>query len=337
MPEIGVAPDGGPVRGLVTNIQHFCTEDGPGIRTTVFLKFCSLRCKWCSNPETIRRDPELLYDVDKCLGKAACGRCLVPPAPEGAFYVVPGQDDRVHVNWELADECGQETAALCPTGAISIVGHLMTVEQVLADVEQDCAFYAESGGGITVSGGECLLSPEFVSALLSEAHARGMTTAIETASNVPYTSFQKVLPHVDYVYHDIKNMDSEAHKHWSGVPNDRIMSNLSRAYQDFPNTTFIARTPVIPGVNDSEANIRATLDFIRPHPNVVKYELLLYHRFGQAKYEYLGQKYELADFAPPTEESLAPLRAIIEEAFGRPGWSKVCDPRIQHPSRDCQG
>lgn len=326
MPEIG-ASTGEPVRGLVTNIQHFCTEDGPGIRTTVFLKFCSLRCKWCSNPETIHRKPELLYDVKKCLGASACGRCLKPPVPQGAMYVVSGDDDRVHINWDLAEECGAETADLCPSGALSLVGRLMTIDEVLTEVEQDSAFYAESGGGITVSGGECLLSPEFVSALLAEAHNRGISTAIETASNVPYSSFQKVLPHVDYVYHDIKNMDSAAHQHWSGVGNERILSNLKRAYRDFPGATFIARTPVIPGVNDTETNIRATLDFIRPHANVVKYELLPYHRFGQPKYEYLGRKYELADFAPATEEALAPLRALIEEAFGPRGWSHVCDPR----------
>jgi pyruvate formate lyase activating enzyme len=206
-----------PLKGLVVNIQHFCTEDGPGIRCIVFLKFCSLRCKWCSNPETIGRKPELAYNINKCIGKKACGRCLAPPAPEGAMYVLDGPDDRVHINWDLASECGEETTSVCPTGALYLFGHEMTVDEVLNEVDQDGPFFAESGGGIAVSGGECLLSPDFTAALLAEAHNRGINTAIETASNVPYENFEKVLPHVDFVHHDIKNMNSEKHKNWSGA------------------------------------------------------------------------------------------------------------------------
>jgi pyruvate formate lyase activating enzyme len=315
-----------PPKGTVVNIQHFCTEDGPGLRCTVFLKFCSLRCKWCSNPETIARQPELAYKSSKCIGKKACGRCLAPPAPPGAMFVVDGPDDKIHVNWDLASECGEETTSLCPTGALYLFGHEMTVDEVLSEVEQDQAFFAQSGGGITVSGGECMLSADFLAALLAEAHNRGMNTAVETASNVPYQNMEKVLPHVDFVYHDIKNMDAERHKKWSGIGNKRILENLQKAYQQFPDKKFIARTPVIPGVNDSEENIKATLAFIRPHKNVIKYELLPYHRFGDSKYGYLGQKYELEDFPSLSEETLARLRAIVDDAFGRAGWSRVCNP-----------
>jgi pyruvate formate lyase activating enzyme len=324
------ASSDGPVKGLVVNIQHFCTEDGPGLRCTVFLKFCSLRCKWCSNPETIGRLPELAYNMNKCIGKKACGRCLLPPVPEGAMYVVDGPDDRIHVNWDLASECGEETTSVCPTGALYLFGREMTVDEVLNEVEQDEAFFAESGGGITVSGGECMLSPDFTAALLAEAHNRGINTAVETASNVPYANMENVLPHVDFVYHDIKNMDTERHKKWSGTLNKRILENLEKAYAQFPDKKFIARTPVIPGVNDSEENIRATLAFIRPHPNVIKYELLPYHRFGQSKYGFLGQKYELEDFPSLPEETITRLRAIVDESFGRKGWSTVCNP-LQPP------
>ena len=145
--------------GLVLNIQHFCTNDGPGIRTTVFLKGCSLRCKWCCNPESIGRKPELAYNVDKCIGKKACGRCLAPPVPEGDFYVLDGPDDRVRVNWDLAAECGVETTSVCPTGALYMFGQGMTVEEVLDEVEQDSAFYDQSGGGVTLSGGESCCNP----------------------------------------------------------------------------------------------------------------------------------------------------------------------------------
>ncbi len=305
-----------PLKGLVLNIQHFCTDDGPGIRTTVFLKFCSLHCKWCSNPESIGPKPELAYNANKCIGAKACGRCLKAPAPEGAMYVVDGPDDRVRINWALAADCGEETTELCPSEALYLFGTRMTVDQVLEEVEQDSAFYRDSGGGITLSGGECLLQPDFSAALLAEARNRGITTAIETAGNVPWEFMAKVLPHVDTMMHDHKLTDPERHKKWTGVDNKRIKENFKRAYETFPDVKFIARTPLIPGVNDDEEHIRSVLAFIRPHPNVIDYQLLPYHRFGESKYGFLGKVYGLADFVPPSPESVARLRAIIDEAFG---------------------
>jgi pyruvate formate lyase activating enzyme len=312
-----------PITGMVVNIQSFCTEDGPGIRTTVFLKACSLRCKWCSNPETIHPKPELAYNLNRCIGETECGLCL-KECPESAIFT-PEPGGKVHINWDLCTNCGK-CVPVCPPKALYQHGTTMTVDEVLEQVEQDGPFFAESGGGITLSGGECLLQPEFAAALLAEAHQRGITTAIETASNVPYSHFEQVLPHVDYVYHDIKLIDPVRHKHWTGVDNKRILENLQKAYAQFPDTRFIARTPLIPGVNDGEADVRAVLAFIRPHTNVIKYELLPYHRFGQSKYEFLGRVYELQDFLPPPEDTVARLRAIIDEAFGRPGWSEVNNP-----------
>jgi pyruvate formate lyase activating enzyme len=303
--------------GLVLNIQHFCTHDGPGMRTTVFLKGCSLRCKWCSNPESIHPQPELAYDSKKCIGKKQCGYCLKPPFPEGAFYVLNGPDDKVQVNWDLANDCSPDCAAICPTSAIYVFGQEMTVDKVLDEVEQDSSFYRESGGGITLSGGECLLQPDFAAALLKGAHERGINTAIETACNVPWRFVEPVLPHVDTMLHDHKLTDPARHKKWTGVDNPRVLENFKKAYETFPNTRFIARTPVIPGVNDDEAHIRAVLAFIKPYKNVIDYELLPYHRFGESKYSYLGRVYEMEDFKSPSEESLAHLRAIIDEQFGR--------------------
>ncbi len=304
-------------KGLVLNIQHFCTNDGPGIRTTVFLKFCGLRCKWCCNPESIGQKPELAYNINKCIGKKACGRCLQPPAPEGAMYVLDGSDDRIHINWDLAHGCGEETTSLCPTGALYLFGKEMTVNDVLKEVEQDGTFYRESGGGITLSGGECLLQPDFSAAILAEAHQRGINTAIETAGNVPWEFMEKVLPHVDTVLHDHKLTDPVRHKKWAGADNKRILENFKKAYETFPDKTFVARTPVIPGVNDDEEHIRSVLAFIRPHKNVVDYQLLPYHRYGEPKYRFLGKVYELEDFTPPPPEKMDHLRAIIDESFGR--------------------
>lgn len=302
---------------MVLNIQRYCIHDGPGIRTTTFLKGCSCRCKWCSNPESIRPTPEVAYDVSNCTGAKECGLCLKPPFPEGAFYVVDGPDDKIRVNWDLATDCDEATVSLCPTAALYMFGEEMTVEEVVDEVERDASFYRSSGGGMTLSGGECLLQPDFAAALLEEAHNRGINTAIETAGNVPWSFMKKVLPHVDTMQHDHKLTNPERHKKWTGVDNKRILENFKKAYETFPDISFIARTPLIPGVNDDEQHIRAVLEFIRPHKNVIDYELLPYHRFGTSKYGFLGKIYELSDFTTPSDESVQRLQDIIDEAFGR--------------------
>ncbi len=303
--------------GTVLNIQRYCNHDGPGTRTTVFLKGCSLRCKWCSNPESIRHKPELAYDPKLCTGKKECGLCLKSPFPEGAFYVVDGADDKIRVNWDLAADCDEATVSLCPTYALYMFGKEMTVEEVLTEVEKDASFYRNTGGGMTISGGEVMLQPDFAAALLEEAHNCGINTAIETAGNVPWSFMEKVLPHVDTMLHDHKLTIPERHKKWTGVDNKRILENFKKAYETFLDIRFIARTPLIPGVNDDEEHIRAVLEFIRPHENVIDYELLPYHRFGTGKYEFLGIVYELSDFTTPSDESVQRLQAIIDEAFGR--------------------
>ena len=308
--------------GIVLNIQRYCSHDGPGIRTTVFLKGCTLRCKWCANPESIRPKPELTYDPKLCTGKK-CGLCLKAPFPEGGFYFEEGNDEAIKVNWDLATECDESLTSLCPTGALDMYGKRMTVDEILDEVEKDASFYRSTGGGITVSGGECLLQPDFCAALLEGAHQRGINTAIETAGNVPWPYMEKVLAHVDTMLHDHKITISERHKKWTGAGNERVLANFKKAYETFPDIDFIARTPLIPGVNADEEHLRAVLEFIRPHKNVIDYELLPYHRFGLAKYEYLGKVYELDDYQTPSDELVSRYRAIIDEAFGRESEDEV--------------
>jgi pyruvate formate lyase activating enzyme len=304
------------LKGTVLNIQRYCSHDGPGIRTTVFLKGCSLRCKWCSNPESIRKKPELSYDAKKCKGKE-CSLCLKAPFPEGAFYFLEGEDEHVKVNWQLAMDVDNEQALLCPTGALEMFGKTMTVGEVLDEVEKDSSFYRNTGGGMTLSGGEVMLQPDFTAALLQEAHNRGFNTAIETACNAPWENLEKVLPHVDTMLHDIKLMNSERHKKWTGVGNERILANFKKAYETFPDIDFIARTPLIPGVNCDDEHILGVLEFIKPHKNVIDYELLPYHRFGLGKYELLGEVYELDDYKTPSDEVVKRFQDMIDEAFGR--------------------
>jgi len=305
-----------PPSGIVLNIQRYSSHDGPGIRTTVFLKGCSLRCKWCGNPESISMKPELSYDPKKCKGRA-CGLCLKPPFPEGAFYFVPGDDESIKVNWDLATDCDESMASLCPTGALEMFGKTMTVDEVLDEVGKDASFYRSTGGGMTLSGGEVMLQPDFAAALLKGSHESGFNTAIETACNAPWANLEKVLPHVDTMLHDIKLMDSARHKKWAGAGNERILANFKKAYETFPDIEFIARTPLIPGVNADEEFVRAVLEFIKPYKNVIDYELLPYHRFGLGKYMSLGVVYELDDYKTPSDEVVNHLQSIIDEAFGR--------------------
>ena len=304
------------IKGRVLNIQRYCSHDGPGIRTNVFIKGCSLRCKWCGNPESIRLKPEVSYEPKKCKGKE-CSICLSKPFPEGAFYFVEGDDAQVKVNWQLALAMTDELAALCPTGALEMYGKMMTVREVMEEVEKDSSFYRNTGGGMTMSGGEVMLQPDFAAALLQEAHNRGINTAIETACNAPWANLEKVLPHVDTMLHDIKLMNSERHKKWTGVGNERILANFKKAYETFPNIDFIARTPLIPGVNCDDEHILGVLEFIKPHKNVIDYELLPYHRFGLGKYESLGVVYELDDYKTPSDEVVKRFQAMIDKAFGR--------------------
>jgi pyruvate formate lyase activating enzyme len=210
----------------VVNLQHFSTHDGPGIRTTVFLKGCTLRCKWCSNPESIHPKPELAYNPAKCIGTAECGLCL-KECPESAIFSVD-PDVKVRINWDLCTNCGK-CVEVCPSKSLYHYGGIKRVTEVLAEVEQDSGFYTESGGGIRLSGAECLLQPEFSAAILKEARTRGMNTAIETAGNVAWSAMAMVLPHVDTMLHDYKLTEPAAHKRWTGAGNARILDNFQRA------------------------------------------------------------------------------------------------------------
>jgi pyruvate formate lyase activating enzyme len=293
-------------RGRIFDIQKFSLHDGTGIRTLVFLKGCPLACAWCSNPEGQACSAELVYSRDRCLGTSECDRCI-EACPAGA--VGADADGKVKIDWQLCDNCGA-CVCVCPPKAFEVSGELVSVDHVMRVVEEDSGFYVRSGGGLTLSGGEPLSQGEFVRNLLVTARRRGLDAAIETSGLCRWETLAEIAPLVDQIFYDIKCINPEKHQRTTGVPNASILENFRRLRRSFPGIPVIVRTPVVPGVNDTEEDIRAIVEFINAAGGAASYELLPYHRFGEAKYGKLGKIYPLKDIDPPSEERIIALRRI---------------------------
>lgn len=290
-------------KGLVFNIQRFSIHDGPGIRTTVFLKGCSLRCFWCHNPESISTLPQVQFFPQKCIG---CGKCF-QICPVHAHIIADGE--RLFKR-ELCIHCGRCTE-VCYAEALVMSGRYMTVSEVMDEVMKDKAFYDNSGGGVTFSGGEALLQMDFIRELLVESKNKGLHTAVDTAGNLPWEIFEEVLPYVDLFLYDIKVMDADMHRWATGVYNGRILDNLKRL-ASYDSKIWI-RIPIIPGVNDDVWEMEAIADFIKPLPGIEVIELLPFHRLGEGKYESLGMEYKARGYNPPTEEKMRELAEVFKQ------------------------
>lgn len=297
--------------GVVFNIQRYSLHDGPGIRTLVFLKGCPLRCGWCSNPESQGVDPELAYNAGKCIGVKECGLCLTE-CPKGALH--EGGDGRVSVD---RDACRDSFACaeVCPSHALNVFGKWMSVDDVLRTVEADGVFYARSGGGITLSGGEPLMQGDFACDLLEQARARRINTSVETCGMVEWESLERACGSLDSILYDIKCMSGGKHKEFTGISNERILENFRRLCERFPDLPKHVRTPVVPGFNDTEEEIGAIVDFLLDKPNV-EYELLAYHRLGQPKYCYLNRDYPLGDVVL-SESKMKLLKEMVETRMAK--------------------
>lgn len=278
------------VQGMVFNVQRYSVHDGNGIRTIVFLKGCPLRCKWCSNPESQLLAPELARNELRCLGADKCGFCLKACAP-GALSVPSG--GLPVVDREQCSGCMACTSA-CPSKALIAYGAMRTVDDVLKGVEQDSLFYARSGGGMTLSGGEPFMQPEFALALLREAKRRRIDTAAECCGQAPLPVLEEACSLLRELLFDIKVMDPAKHREAVGADNKTILANLKHILENHSSLPVCVRTPVIPGVNDSEEDIAAILRFLEPYPQA-RYELLPYHRLGTQKYHFLGREAPMGD------------------------------------------
>jgi pyruvate formate lyase activating enzyme len=293
------------MRGTITEIQRFSVHDGPGIRTTVFFKGCNLRCFWCHNPETHAATPELQLYPERCI---ACGACLTAcerGCHEQANGIRVFHRERCAACGRCADECFAE--------ALVLVGREVSVDDVMAEVLADRPFYENSGGGITLSGGEPLLQAEFAEALLRACHAEGIHTAVETAAQLPWATIEPLLPLVDLVMLDIKALDEDVHRHATGAGNRRILENARRLGER--GKPLIVRTPVIPGVNDSPEAIGAIAAFAATLPSLLYYELLPFHPMAAGKYDSMERAYAARELPRPSAEQMEAL----SEAAARAG------------------
>lgn len=279
--------------GFIFNIQKYSVHDGPGIRTTVFLKGCPLRCSWCSNPESQRHTPELGYNISRCLH---CGRCAAA-CPEKALGL-PLPEKSVHIDRQACRACAilrkQEPpcVAACPAQALARYGGAVHVREVLEEVERDAVFYARSGGGMTLSGGEPFAQGDFALALLRGARKRYIHRAVETCGAADEALFLEGCGLCDYLLFDIKHMDSATHKTATGMGNERIVRNIRNVRAAYPQLHIHIRTPLVPGFNDTEETVRNIAVFAR-ELGAQEYEVLPYHRMGLQKYGYLGREYPL--------------------------------------------
>jgi pyruvate formate lyase activating enzyme len=287
---------------VIFNIQRFCVQDGPGIRTTVFFKGCPLRCQWCSNPESQNDCPEVAHRNSLC---NKCGRCFEICPPQAISMI----DEGVAIDRNKCNNCGK-CVEVCIPEALKVYGKEMSIDEVYQDVVRDKPFYQNSGGGVTASGGEPLANADFVAELFKRCRDAGIHTCIETCGYATAGSWDKVLPYTDLVLYDLKLMDDPLHRKMTGQSNEKIMQNLRHIVDR--GVPIIIRIPVIPGINDTKENLIGTARFVADRDGLKSVNLLQYHRFGESKYAMLDRKYELEKLEPQEFSQLEELKSIFK-------------------------
>ncbi|MGD9159046.1 MAG: glycyl-radical enzyme activating protein [Desulfobacteraceae bacterium] len=284
---------------FITNIQDYSIHDGPGIRTVVFFKGCPLACKWCANPECISGKPQIGFIEMLCKG---CGKC-VETCPNNAINT---EEVKHRIDYSLCDACGK-CSDNCSYGALVKYGNPMTVDEVWDEVRRDKIFYDTSGGGVTVSGGEPLLHPDFVRELFKLCHGEQIDTCVETCGCVNSTAVREVIPVTDHFLFDLKHLDSDIHKKYTGQNNEKILKNAAFLIENGADVIF--RHPLIPGINDTPENIEATAGFLKKlGKRALRFELMPFHRMGKDKYRALDQECSLEGLEIMDNEKLEKIK-----------------------------
>ena len=304
--------------GKVYDIQGFSVQDGPGIRTTVFLKGCPLRCPWCHSPESQEFHSQLSWISMRCIGVEKCGKCL-EACPRDA--ITPGDLAQhmetkesilyVQIDRSLCDDCG-DCATVCYPDALFMCGTDYSIDDLTKKLSQDIPFYEQSGGGVTISGGEPLSQPDFTLELLKELKKLGIHTTLDTTGFTGYGRIEAVLPFTDLFLFDLKHMRSDQHKAATGVPNEIILENVQKIAD--AGGKLQVRIPVIPRFNDSEENIRETGMFCKFLGNAVTMiQLLPYHNMGVTKYQRLSNDKKILETQVPSEQKMESLKGLLED------------------------
>jgi len=271
--------------GLTFDIHRFSLNDGPGIRTTVFLKGCYLKCEWCHNPESQSFKPQLSFNPEKCLH---CFEC-VKACPNNAHKI---KDNKHFVEWALCDFAGK-CVEVCPSGALKIIGNSTEVEFIISEVMKDKKYYDKTGGGITISGGEPMAQFEFTKEILMMAKQKGIHTVLDTCGYGEQNHYKEILDYVNLFLFDYKFTDEKLHKEYTGATNNEIIDNLDFLYSNA--ASIILRCPLIPGINDSEEHLKGIKEIIKKYPLLKSVELMPYHNMGRDKASRVGMDFKLTE------------------------------------------
>lgn len=289
--------------GVITTVQRMSIHDGPGIRSTVFMKGCNFRCRWCHNPETWSMKKELQYISSKCID---CGACMAL-CPDQAIKI---ESSHHMIDRNVCSLCGI-CSANCPAGAIDLVGTQYSPESLLETVLLDKVFYDTSGGGVTISGGEPFLQYGFLKEFLGLCRKEGLHTAVETNLSLSWGILAGFVGDVSLWMCDLKSMDDSKHKEWTGVGNESVLENIKKLSES--GADMLVRTPVVPGFNDTDEDIRRICSFLSGLGSAVRYELLPFHTLGFGKFDDLGIHNPMSGRSPLSEERICELRGILSD------------------------